>query len=101
MIKQFYNQMDAAHCTSKAYVKTALDCSFTAQNRTITTNAEANLMIDRCINGQDDCERCSAGRFCESVYYVPQYQVDYNNTTMLNPFYGRNSTTNCLLIEVY
>ncbi|XP_073820183.1 uncharacterized protein [Musca autumnalis] len=102
MVKQFHNQMDAAHCSSNANIKNALDCSFTVQNRTITMNAEANLMIDRCIRGLDDCERCSAGRFCENVYYLPQYQVDYNNATMLNPFYGRNSTsTSCLLIEVY
>ncbi|XP_061400286.1 uncharacterized protein LOC133336011 [Musca vetustissima] len=101
MIKQFHNQMDAAHCSSNAQIKTALDCSFSVQNRTITMNAEANLMIDRCIHGLDDCERCSEGRFCENVYYLPQYQVDFSNSTMLNPFYGRNTTTNCLLIEVY
>uniref|UniRef100_A0A1I8MGM6 Protein TsetseEP domain-containing protein n=1 Tax=Musca domestica TaxID=7370 RepID=A0A1I8MGM6_MUSDO len=101
MLKQFHNQMDTAHCSANSNIKTALDCSYTVQNRTITMNAEANLMINRCIHGLDDCERCSQGRFCENVYYLPQYQVDYHNSTMLNPFYGRNSTTHCLLIDVY
>ncbi|XP_013115470.1 uncharacterized protein LOC106093043 [Stomoxys calcitrans] len=100
-MKTFRAQIESALCSSRAYVKTALDCTFIAQNRTITLNAEANLMIDRCIHGLDDCERCGEGRFCEQVYYMPQYQIEHDNATMPNPFYGRNSSTNCLMIEVY
>ncbi|XP_075144586.1 uncharacterized protein LOC142219521 [Haematobia irritans] len=101
MMKTFHIQMDSALCTSRANMKTALDCTFTVQNRTITANAEANMMIDRCINGLDDCERCGEGHFCDRVYFMPQYQIDYNNATMLNPFYGRNETSHCLMLEVY
>lgn len=93
--------MDAAQCSGKANVKKALDCGFIHHNRTIALNTEANLMIDKCLQGQDDCERCSQSHFCDSVYYMPQYQVDYNNATMINPFYGRNATSDCLMLEIY
>lgn len=88
--------MEAAECTSNAHVKKAIDCSFLVQNRTIALTAEANTLINNCMENLNN-----SNDFCMDVFYMRQSLVDYKNFSMTNPFFGRNDTNNCLLIKLY
>ncbi|XP_065357669.1 uncharacterized protein LOC135951858 [Calliphora vicina] len=99
--KSFATQMDAAQCSATANIKKALDCSFTVQNKTISSIAEANTLINKCLVGQDDCKQCNQLNTCSEVYYLKRSEVDYNSRTMANPFYGRNDIKDCLKLQIY
>ncbi|TMW40786.1 hypothetical protein DOY81_014134, partial [Sarcophaga bullata] len=55
--KTFATQMIAARCTADANTNKALDCSYLVENNTISLNAEANLLIQKCFSGEDDCKQ--------------------------------------------
>ncbi|XP_075146771.1 uncharacterized protein LOC142221086 [Haematobia irritans] len=98
--KTFSNQMQSATNTANVYIKTANECIFAVHNTTLTKISEANTRIDGCIQGRDDCSQCS-GHFCPDVYYMPAAYMDPKNATMVNPFYGRNETGNCLMLDIF
>ncbi|XP_065356298.1 uncharacterized protein LOC135950695 [Calliphora vicina] len=98
--KTFATQMNAAQCSATANIKKALDCSFTAQNKTISSIAEANTLINKCLVGEDDCKQCNLFNNCSDVQYIKSTEVYYNSRTMANPFYGRSDITDCLLLKI-
>ncbi|XP_065356287.1 uncharacterized protein LOC135950681 [Calliphora vicina] len=98
--KSFAIQMDAAQCSATANIKKALDCSFTVQNKTISSIAEANTMINKCLVGEDDCKQCNLFNSCSEIKYLKSSEVDYNSKTMANPFYGRSDIKECLLLKI-
>lgn len=93
--------MDTAECSANANIKKALDCSFSVHNRTITAMSQANTLIDTCLSDQNSCPPCSEGYGCPDIYYVKRHEIDYTNSTMPNPFYGRHSNSSCLMLEIY
>lgn len=93
--------MDSAECSAKANIKRALDCSFIAQNSTISLIAEANTLINNCLLRVDECKPCTKYDYsCPDVYNMDYSEVDYKNRTMLNPFYGREYHTDCLMLNI-
>lgn len=90
--------MDATKCSGNAVIKTALECSFNYQNRTISQIAEANILINNCLAGVDKCKPCVNS--CSDVIKVKKSQVDPKSQTMPNPFYGRGNSTRCLMINI-
>ncbi|KAM7361097.1 uncharacterized protein ACRADG_009827 [Cochliomyia hominivorax] len=99
--KTFGTQMDAAYCSANANIKRALDCSFIAQNRTISLMAEANTLINKCLSGQDDCGKCNTDFSCPNAYVMDYKEIDYKNETMRNPFYGSDYLKDCLTIYIH
>ncbi|KAM7361452.1 uncharacterized protein ACRADG_012035 [Cochliomyia hominivorax] len=94
--KTFSTQIETSQCTANTHIKKAIDCSFLAQNRTLSLIAEANTLINKCMENLNNSED-----FCSDVFYMKQANVDPKNFSMTNPFYGRNTTNNCLLIKLY
>lgn len=97
--KTFASQMDASQYTSNAHTKKALECSFSSHNRTISLTAQANTLINRCLQGLDDCRPCNQKYSCSDVKYIPQ--VNYYSSEMTNPFMGRYEVTDCLMLKIY
>ncbi|XP_023302500.2 uncharacterized protein LOC111684544 [Lucilia cuprina] len=94
--KTFNTQIESAQCSANTFIKKAIDCSFLAQNRTLSLVAEANTLINKCLENLNNSED-----FCSDVFYMRQAHVDHKNFSMTNPFYGRNESINCLLIKLY
>lgn len=92
--------MDSSESSAQVYVNRALQCTFDVYNTTIASTAQGKLLIDRCIQGLDDCHKCSTYS-CDNVYYVPSSWVDPKNETMRNVFYGNNANLKCLMLDVY
>lgn len=90
--------MDGAQCSFKASIKKALDCSFTAENGTISAIAEANTLIKKCLSA---CRQCEQGHTCPDVSYIKRSEVSYSAWTMANVFYGRRNVKNCLMLKIY
>uniref|UniRef100_A0A1L8EGC3 Putative secreted protein n=1 Tax=Haematobia irritans TaxID=7368 RepID=A0A1L8EGC3_HAEIR len=97
--KQFSNELEAAKNFAKNYIKTLQECTFVVHNTTISIISEANTRIEKCIHVTDDYPIC--GRyFCYDIYRIPAASIDPKNATMPNPFYGRNQTYNCLMLDI-
>lgn len=94
--KSFASQIETSQCTATNHIKKAIDCSFLAQNRTLSLIAEANTLINKCLENLNSSED-----FCSDVFYMKQSNVDPKNFSMTNPFYGRNNSISCLLIKLY
>uniref|UniRef100_A0A1I8P0T9 Protein TsetseEP domain-containing protein n=1 Tax=Stomoxys calcitrans TaxID=35570 RepID=A0A1I8P0T9_STOCA len=97
---QFSNQMQAAKNSADVLVKTEQECTFGIYNTTLSRISEANTRIDGCLNGMDDCTNCK-GHYCEETYLWPASHINPNNATMNNPWYGRNVTTGCLMLNIF
>ena len=93
--------MNAARSLADANTNKALDCSYLVENNTISLNTEANLLIQKCFSGEDDCEQCSAGYSCPYMTYMKKDEVDYKARTMANPFYGRSELKDCIMMKLY
>ena len=91
--------MEACQCSGKANIKQALDCSYITQNNAISAIAVADTMINKCLLGQDDCQKCSTN-YCSNVSYLKRSEVNYESRTMNNPFYGRYDIKDCLLLKI-
>ncbi|XP_065357716.1 uncharacterized protein LOC135951894 [Calliphora vicina] len=89
----FGYQMAAAQCSFDANIKKALDCSYTTETNTISAIAEANTMIDRCLQGQDVCQPCNGANTCSEVFYMYRSEINHNSKVMNNPFYRRYNAT--------
>ncbi|XP_073820330.1 uncharacterized protein [Musca autumnalis] len=96
--KTFNNQMDSASCAANGHVNKALDCSFTAQSNAFQSISSANIQIDMCIQGNNSTA-CS-GYYCQNVERISANSVNPKNQTMPNPFYGRNETLSCLMLDI-
>ncbi|XP_013115469.1 uncharacterized protein LOC106093042 [Stomoxys calcitrans] len=96
--KTFEAQMAAASCSADGYVKTALDCSFTAQSQAQADIAGTKTHINSCVKGLD-CAPTS-GYHCQYSETIPASSVNSTNATMPNPFYGRNETYACLMLDI-
>ncbi|XP_075147013.1 uncharacterized protein LOC142221227 [Haematobia irritans] len=94
--KLFESQMDVAKCSADGYVKSALDCSYSAQNDALTMISGTNTIINNCIQGIAS----STGYYCDYVERIPSSSVNSTNQTMPNPFYGRNETLGCLMLDI-
>lgn len=90
--------MDTAKCSANSFVKTALDCSFTVQGDTLSLISGTNAQIDQCVQGLD-CATCT-GYYCANVERISSSSVNPKNQTMTNPFYGRNETLSCLMLDI-
>ncbi|XP_023301256.2 uncharacterized protein LOC111683419 [Lucilia cuprina] len=99
--KNFATQMDAAECSAKANIKKALDCSYIVEKQTISSIAEAETLIQKCLAGQDDCKQCKQTYACSEVHDMKRYEVSYSSKTMENPFYGRSDIKNCLMLRIH
>ncbi|XP_013115474.2 uncharacterized protein LOC106093046 [Stomoxys calcitrans] len=95
--KTFATQMDTATCLGKGSLKTALDCSFTAQSNALSLLASTKTLIDRCSQKAD----CKPGGYCEHVEKISSHMVNYTKPMVDNPFYGKNETSSCLLWQIY
>ncbi|KAM7361040.1 uncharacterized protein ACRADG_009373 [Cochliomyia hominivorax] len=98
--KTFASQMEAAQCSGNGNIKQALDCSYSIESRTISSIAEVNTLIEKCLQGRDECKPCAPGYYCSEVAYMYKADVDYNSKVIDNPFYGRYKATECLLLKV-
>lgn len=90
--------MDVAKCSANSYIKTVLDCSFTAQSNVVTLISRANTLFDGCVKGADCLS--NAGGYCENVLRIASYVVNVTEPIMPNPFYGDNETPKCLLLDI-
>lgn len=57
-------------------------------------------MIERCLLGKDDCDKCDSYYSCSSVSVMKNTEVDYFSKIMNNPFFGRYEIKNCLLLKI-
>lgn len=92
--------MDTAQCSANTNIKQALDCSYNIETITISAIAEANTLINRCIQGQDVCQPCNGVNTCSAVSYMYRSQVSYDSQVMSNPFYRRYDATDCLMLNI-
>lgn len=92
--------MDTAQCSGDANIKQALDCSYIIENNTISAIAVANTLIDKCLLGEDDCQKCKTDYYCSNLSYVKRSEVNYTATVMNNPFYGRYDVKDCLMLKI-
>lgn len=92
--------MEAAQCSGKANIKQALDCSYMTESNIISSITVADIMINKCLLRQDDCQKCNSNNYCSDVSYMKRSEVNYENRTMNNPFYGRYDIKNCLLLKI-
>ncbi|XP_037816601.1 uncharacterized protein LOC119606989 [Lucilia sericata] len=98
--KNFATQMNVAECSAKANINKALDCSYIVEKQTISSIAEAETLIQKCLAGQDECKQCNLYS-CSEVHNMKRYEISYTSKTMENPFYGRNDIKNCLMLQIY
>ncbi|XP_065357694.1 uncharacterized protein LOC135951874 [Calliphora vicina] len=98
--KTFAIQMDAAQCSANANIKQALDCSYTTETNTISAIAEANTLINRCLQGQDVCQQCNGANTCSEVFYMYRSEINHSSKVMNNPFYRRYDATDCLMLNI-
>ncbi|KNC32302.1 hypothetical protein FF38_14000 [Lucilia cuprina] len=99
--KTFSNQMDAAQCSGNDNIKQTLDCSYTTETRTIVALAETNILVNKCIDGQDECKSCNQSVYtCSDVDYIHRSDISYTSQVMNNPFYRRYDVTNCLMLKI-
>ncbi|XP_061400275.1 uncharacterized protein LOC133335999 [Musca vetustissima] len=96
--KAFNSQMETANCAANGQVHKALDCSFTAQSNTFQLMSTVNIQIDMCIQGTNSTA-CS-GYYCQNVERIPANSINPKNQTMTNPFFGRNETLSCLMLDI-
>ncbi|XP_065357680.1 uncharacterized protein LOC135951869 [Calliphora vicina] len=98
--KVFDAQMKTAQVNANRNIQTALQCNYSTQNQTTSSLAEANTLINRCLQSQDECKPCNQGFSCPNITYLKRYEVDYNNPLMKNVFYERYDLTKCLLLKI-
>ncbi|XP_037816590.1 uncharacterized protein LOC119606978 [Lucilia sericata] len=100
--KTFSNQMDAAQCSGNVNIKQALDCSYTTETRTLSALTETNTLVNKCIEGQEECKSCnqSSAYTCSDVGYMYRSEISYTSHVMNNPFYRRYDVTNCLMLKI-
>ncbi|XP_005190979.3 uncharacterized protein LOC101900116 [Musca domestica] len=97
--KIFNSQMEEAACSANTQIKKALDCSFNSQGNVFQAISATNLQVNMCIQGTNSAATCP-GYYCQNVERVPASAVNPKNQTMPNPFYGRNGTTSCLMLDI-
>ncbi|XP_065357738.1 uncharacterized protein LOC135951915 [Calliphora vicina] len=98
--KTFANQMDAAQCSFDDNIQKALDCSYATETNTISAIAEANTLIDTCLQGQDVCQPCNGANTCSEVFYMNRSEINHSSKVMDNPFYRRYNATDCLMLNI-
>ncbi|XP_013106030.1 uncharacterized protein LOC106086058 [Stomoxys calcitrans] len=96
----FSKQMESAKNSSTIDIQNLHECIFDVHNATLTKISETNHNIESCIRGAVDCSKCS-GHFCVDVYPMASSSIDFESTTMNNPFYGRNDTSGCLILNIF
>lgn len=95
--KTFQLQMEAAKCTSTAYVKSAIDCSYTVHLQTRKTIVGVEIAIMSCLAGNEKvCPPCPKNT---SAY---SYDIEQNSESeiLYNPFYGRADNPQCIMLNV-
>ncbi|XP_075146646.1 uncharacterized protein LOC142221011 [Haematobia irritans] len=96
----FSSQLTSAKNKADIYIKTYQECIFSVLNSTLANISKATTNIDRCIRNRDDCMQCK-DLFCNDIYRISSTFLDPANTTMFNPFYGRNDTGTCLILDIF
>ncbi|EDV98513.1 GH22629 [Drosophila grimshawi] len=98
-LKAFNTYMQAAKCAADGRITQAWDCAFAAVFSTSSILGESMRLIDDCIANKMACASVACNTGCNNHMIIALRESDFQNTTIVNPFFGLDSKIGCLEVK--